>query len=323
MPDEQTEVMDEALDVQEEDIDSQVADETLPGVTDEQKKAAEVFDVQDPEDEDDQAEPPADDDSEEEEETVAAEAAEAEPTEEESEDWLDKRLSDAGRDLGMSEIEMRRFGSAKNLEQAIVEEVNLRFDEQNAPKDAEVKEEEFDLGLSPEDFDPAVIKAFEKVHSHHDAQRKTLERAVVGLANMVEKSLGQVMDSQFDRWMDGRIASLGDQYEEIFGTGGVDDIDQSSKQYANRVALRAELKSRIDRGSDGSRKQSFERAVRALHGDKIAKLERKKLSSEVRSRSRQAVSRTTRRKSSPATSPTELAIQHVGEKMAALGMGRD
>lgn len=96
---------------------------------------------------------------------------------------------------------------------------------------------EFDPDKNPQGIDPALKKALNDqlsaLHAYHEAKNKELS----DMFSTVQRSLAvnevRSRESAFEQ----RIASLGDEYAELLGKGSGYQLDKSSPQFKNRVAV--------------------------------------------------------------------------------------
>jgi hypothetical protein len=114
--------------------------------------------------------------------------------------------------------------------------------------------------------------------------------------------------SDFDRFLSG----LGEDWVSDYGTGATVDMDPQSNEFRKRLevfngakSMQADAQRRRQRMSVSN---ALTRSHRAVHWDRIAEQERKKLDGKIDRRQKAFVERPTKGKS-PAMSPREEAIE--------------
>lgn len=167
-----------------------------------------------------------------------------------------------------------------------------------------------------EEYDPAVEKLFTNYHQQAIAP---LVQHLPAIAQRLQQ-FEQFMQSQHEREatadMDRLFTGLGDEWSETFGKGDISALRQTSPHFKARQALAEEMVA-LDyadsqRGRpQSSRAQLFQRALNALHGNTIAKQERKKLTNQLGRRNGAALAKPSSKTGKPASGyGRAVAIQH-------------
>lgn len=187
-----------------------------------------------------------------------------------------------------------------------------------APEDANAWLKE--LGLTEDEFDPAIIKAFETLNTRYTNELRQLQQA-----NDAQQR------KQYYSWFDDKIAGLGDEFSEVLGKGRGDELKQDTPEFQNRVKLLEEMEA-LKAGYEVQNRsytydQLFQQALRAVHGDKLTAIERGKLKGAMSTRSKQRTARPTKRSSSSVSGTTSQKnaklVTALSQKLRELGLDED
>jgi len=172
---------------------------------------------------------------------------------------------------------------------------------------------EFDFELSEEEFDPALVGTLKKFK---EVVANELGRAVGFIEDFKQRQQTEQFDSV--------IASWGDDWKEVFGEGGFDEIDRESEQFKARVRL-SEAAAALAAGyaANGLRVPKLSVLLERARGLEFQKKERasvrKSVEREAARVAKAKVARTTARQRKGEMSPRERAIKFAEEFRAARG----
>lgn len=159
-----------------------------------------------------------------------------------------------------------------------------------------------------EDLDESVVKPFQSVVDHLNDQLKGIH----GYRQQVREEL-QALNvlrefSDFDRFVSG----LGDDWSSDYGNGATMDLDPQGDNFRKRLEVfhgaKSLMASAASRGQRMGVSDALTRSHRAVHWDRIAEHEHKKLDGKIDRRRKGFSERPTKGKT-PAMSPRDAAIE--------------
>jgi hypothetical protein len=123
------------------------------------------------------------------------------------------------------------------------------------------------------------------------AQLATLQRAqaqIVDTLRPIITSFNEHMTEMQETHFDNFVASLGDEWSDVFGTGSLSDLDPKSTEYANRIRLHQAARTlNLGRSQTGANpyriRQAWKRAVPIEFGDKATTKAAEKTKQQIRS----------------------------------------
>jgi len=250
---------------------------------------------------------------------ATADDADEKPAEEEETEDIPKSdvepevLAKAVSDLGLSEDQANGLGNATLLGLLGKAASGVKEEVKAEEKADESKAEE--IVLDPEEYDPKIIAYF-------DQQKKEIADLKAGLQSQAEASSeresAQAWES-VDSMFDGQTEALPD----VFGDGKTLTMKAGNEQSARLDVL--EKMSVLEKGYEASgikaptQKELFDMSINAIHGKAMVEAERAKIASSVQKRSRQSVTKPTKRAEKLAEDPVANAVEAVAEKMASFG----
>jgi len=215
--------------------------------------------------------------------------------------------------VGISLADARQFPSEMALANVVESfERSMGVDElSEMPESEEEQTDPLDSlpSLDPEKYEPEVVDAFDAMKDVIRQQQETIQ----GIRDQQEQSQyvsQQAVGQELERWFDGQVADLGDDYKEALGDGGLRSLDQGSSQFAKRDAIANQMAVlHHGYGASGqsipSRDELFSMAMKIVLGDEIQSIHEQKLSGELGKRARQHVSRSNSRKAQATQTPEE------------------
>lgn len=249
-------------------------------------------------------------------------------------------LLTAADDLGVSREAMQRFSNDEDAERALFlvarqkstpPEDNGRADQ--AAKDdatqqaAPVEVKPFDLKLDADEIDETLLGAMNGLNEHYAEivegmrasqaqQMERLENAVSVVVQDMQQQHHQAQVLEFDKWVNGLA-----EHKDRLGQGPSGDMEQTSPQLKVREELFEELKALRQFNATMKRsiseQQLRQRALNNVLGDDVHKVARKQIAAKLKKRSGTMISPPTSRKSAETRDPTQVAVDHVAEKMAS------
>ncbi len=164
--------------------------------------------------------------------------------------------------------------------------------------------------LNPEDYDPEVVKFLDGLTDIARKQQEVIQDFQANQDNIVAANYnaGRV---DVEDWFDKEISNLGADFEEIFGTGNFNSLNQNSVEYQNRDNVAGQLSVLIAgynaQGINAPQKSDlFQTAVRQIFHEKYAKIEHGKLENNLKKQEKQHIRRVNKSKSIPSMSPEEI-----------------
>lgn len=182
----------------------------------------------------------------------------------------------------------------------------------------------YELKLNKDVYDPELVEAVEGLSKHYHGQVNALAAQVQQLLGHHQAAAGQAFAAQFDGW----LGELGDGYHDALGKGALADVRGDPKAMAARQELLATMDALADAyarsGTQVAEKDLFQRAVRALHGERevrqAADEGRRKVEEQLRNRRGQFTSRPTQRQSAPSQSREQQAVANLASRMKDMGL---
>jgi hypothetical protein len=173
--------------------------------------------------------------------------------------------------------------------------------------------EKFKVELDPNEWDEQQIKTFNGLNDHyhgvaekHDATLQEYRQHIVLLAselvalkNGAQQVTGQSQaedSASLTRDVDTFVATLGEEYTEVYGKGDYKALTPQSPQYAARQKLAEEMEvlKYVDAQFNRPKASSsdlLQRALLVLHPDKIKSAVRNQVAADLKKRSKQAIRR--------------------------------
>lgn len=184
--------------------------------------------------------------------------------------------------------------------------------------------------LDPEVYDEEQIKTFTTLVDEINSQRdviQALAQLAVTTHDGIQKVTGQTQaeaEAHFERLADSFFSGLGDGFGDLFGKEPIRQLPMQSPKIQSRnevveqaLALKAidEQKNRPVKTDD----QYLQRALRALHADKLKNIARREVLGEVSQRRKQAIQRPSG-SNGVALTPRQKAEKHIADSMRRMGI---
>ncbi len=218
-------------------------------------------------------------------------------------------------EAGLTDKDVREFGSSRALKHHLdfVERFKkVEAEKKPKEKEAATEDEEFPELSEAEDYDPKLVKGWNKLTK----TAKELREKVAGFEAR-EKARSEreasTMHAQMLNDFDEAVDGLGDEYAELLGKG---EIKEGTKPFENRAKLFGEMhiiaKSFRESGKPvPGEKELLKRAVANLFSDETETIARKKLSSKLETRKGAILPRPTQRNSVDKAEPDKAARSFV------------
>lgn len=201
----------------------------------------------------------------------------------------DEVLTQAAR-VGISIADAREFGS----EAALLRVIDITG---KSPAAAEAKENPLDAlpKLDPEHYDEDVIKTFDTLKGVVQEQRDQIE-LLMNRNTQREQFAQHEVIQELETWFDGSVGKLGDDFVEVLGKGGHASLAPGSSQLAKREAIADQI-GLLMGGYEAanreapSRDELFATAARSILGDEFQAVRDRKVTADLKSRSKQHIAR--------------------------------
>ena len=225
--------------------------------------------------------------------------------------------------LGLSYTEAKEFPDNDSLVRFVNRlESHLATPEAAAKEPVEVADPFSDFPkLDPEVHDPSVIAMFDKLTGIAKAQYGELqtykERQSYG-----EEAAGTANQRAVEEFFDGRIASLGEDFEEVLGKGSSGALDKGSSQYAKRDAIAQHMSTMLSGYAAQGRQappddEVFASSAKFVLRNEYQAIYDKKLSGELGDRAGQHMQRASGKKASSVISAADETAQLLNERFGA------
>lgn len=267
-----------------------------------------------------------DEDEEREEETTEDDDLPSGPT--------DPDLIALAEDLGLADM-VSLFDSDEKLAKAmLLMQRSGRKTEKDGTGEEESEEDPatFDLDLSDEEYDPALVKAIKGMNAHYAEREKATRKELADLKKQLAQrgqADAQAESARIIERFDEAVGKLGSEYEDVLGKGSRDEIMRANpKAYETRLDILEQMDAIAEtRVRSGRKPLSFEtlfsrsaNAVLAGHNRTIADSTKDK---ERTKRKDQEVERVPGRKVETTVPKKEKAIERVRTIMREKGISPD
>ena len=226
----------------------------------------------------------------------------------------DRVIERAGK-LGFSPEDIASFGTERALVTACVmmEQMQRNVQQPQKEEKQEEKEDDYsDLGVNLDEFDQDTVKLIKRFSDQINAQAKEIETLKAGQSQFVEAGYA-AQAAEVERWFDNQIESLGEEFHESLGKGQYKTLNRQSPQFQKREAIAEQIAVLLaGYASVGKepppREDLFKQAVGSVLADDVKRIEEGKLQSSLNKRSKQHVSRSTKRSTKTTTEEPEDEI---------------
>jgi len=176
--------------------------------------------------------------------------------------------------------------------------------------------------LDPDLHDEELIKAFKQVvdvAKHSQSELKEMRAAM----EERQRADQQAAQQEFVDWFDDKVNSLGEDYEELLGSGRYSALEPTSIGLRNRDRI-AEQMNVLLRGYQGtgatapSKDELFNQAMTLALAREIAAVETGKLSKKLEKRANQHSDRRSGNKQKRALTPEEETVELLNEQFSHL-----
>lgn len=263
--------------------------------------------------------------------------------EDEREDDADDEDSGVDTDLviraveaGMSVSEAASFKDSESL-MRVVDVLERRAGASGRSDEAETPKPKAD-GPKPEDvmyklelddgeYDADVVKAVRGMNEHYAKQAATaageIEQMKAVLGN-INQAIQAEQDRRFVDWYHGKVAALGDEWQDVFGDVSKGQPKPGTKAYrANEAMIRfmdEHAPKRAELWDAGTNDRLFDMALFALHKDKYDKKIRQKIGKSVKKRRGTVTTPPTHKDASDATGEGERAVRLIKQMARERGI---
>jgi len=233
-------------------------------------------------------------------------------------DEIIARALNAGMDLK----DALAFPSEQSLDRIVSAMERGRQPARQEPEKKEAlkeKEDPFaDLDLDPEKYDPEVVELFGKVKKVLAGQYgkiKEFEQQQEQTSRNAEMAAAQ----EVERWFDGQVKELGEDFADALGSGGYRSLDRGSSQFANREAIANQMAVMMAgyqaMGQEAPpREQVFDAAARLVLRDKYQQVGQERLAGKLAKRALKHVQRVAGPKAKSKSTPEEEAADALKAK---------
>lgn len=239
-------------------------------------------------------------------------------------------LAKAGA-LGLAEI-VSTFSNDDQLRTVLEAMEKGQVSVTTPPETPSAEEDEakpFELSLSDEEYDPAIVKALKDMNAHYadqDKKRKADMAALQERLDKRERDDQQAAAQEFTERFDGLIKGLGAEYEDALGKGtGAAVKKKNAKAYAAReevlthMDVLAEVRQR--NGKPPLKLETlFRRSVDTALSEHKQRIASKTRGKKLDKRGKQIIERVPHRKSEPKASGDERAVDKVREILEDRGL---
>lgn len=191
---------------------------------------------------------------------------------------------------GMDIQDAQQFGSEQSL---------LRVTESLEGKGKSSEDEKDPFSelpeLDPEVYGEEAIKTFDTMKEMLKSQNEQIKLLTEGSVTREDLAV-EAATRDLEQWFDGKIGSLGSDFEDILGKGGHAGLDPGSSQYAKREQI-AQQVGILMSGYEASGRQApsrdelFDMAARSVLADDFQKVNESKIRDKLKKRGSSHVSR--------------------------------
>ena len=228
--------------------------------------------------------------------------------------------------LGMSDDDIKSH-SPEALEMTVryLEEkaqVGKSSNEESSSGDEQDRDDEYQVDLDPDLYEPEVIDELERLNSFHHKRHERLQAQIDGMLDHFRSSVGDAFAVRFDSQIEG----LGKDYSEIFGVGRGNQMSPSDPGYQNRQRL-CEQMDILAQGYETAGKSVpeesdlFEEALSSAFRNDIEKIKTKSSRRRASRRGGQIISRPTQRRGSESSHPDDEAKEFISDFLSQNDLG--
>jgi len=194
-------------------------------------------------------------------------------------------------------------------------------------KQDESKEDEKDFldgfpELSPDDYDPEIIKAFDGMKAALRQQHETIQK----LQETQKESASAVEEArakEVENWFDAQVAALDDDSKSLLGTGRYSELDKKSKEFIRREEIAKHMSILLNgyRASGVSvppREDVFDTAVAMVLAKDLQDVNSTKLKKSLKDRSKLHIQRAKGGKAKVERSPMEEVVEKIKKKFPGI-----
>lgn len=175
--------------------------------------------------------------------------------------------------------------------------------------------------LDPESYEPEVIKMYDGLVSVIRKQNEQL-KVIQANQNVTVRASQESNARNVEKWFDGQVAKLGEDFSESLGTGEYRKLTLGSPQLAKRDAI-ANQTAILIAGYRAAgvqlppQDEVFSQAARLVLGKEYESAHEKRLSADLEKRSRQHISRAGGSKGKDKSDPAAAIAEMLDEKYFA------
>ena len=243
-----------------------------------------------------------------------------EPGEEASGEEEEASPSEIGPDLiyqaaqiGMSLDDVKRFSTADDLLIAM-NMIKSRGESQEQEQDQEQKQEWYDLDFGEDEIDEELAKPLVGMNEYYKEKYTALENT---LAEMKNQML-QREHMEYEQRFEDNINSLGEEWKDTLGKGGIDDVKETQLENRKRLFQAVDRIAEMDASKNVVRpmKKIIKDALLYEFKDKIKGGERRKLLAQANKRTK---TRKPARKQKSFANDEDDAISFIRDGLSEMG----
>lgn len=187
-------------------------------------------------------------------------------------------------------------------------------DPAKVPVEAPPERKPFKLDLPEGEYPEELVKslnaAFDGLQSDYQSKLEAMQQTIAPLAQHMQHQVGLSAVQAFDQ----QVENLGEEFVELFGKGGRDELARDSNEFTTRSAVFKELsllqQRHAGQPSAPSYTALFKKAMYGECGEKLENIVRRRLEKSVVKRGKSHTARPTGHKAEPKTG-REAAIEGV------------
>lgn len=214
------------------------------------------------------------------------EPAEPEGEPKEATDEWDELVNQAEQ-WGMTKEEAKSFENPAHLQRAITHLARVASAFREQPKGETKQTEKVETSkyvpkLSPELYDPEIIKEFEDINAHYSTQLDEMRKMLDGVSEHYQQ---QRVREEVE-WLDSQFDAFEPELQELVGKGQTNSLSPNGKELRKRQELYRTAVELAKVDPSASRDTIFKRAKAAVFHDQLLNIATKRQSQEAAKRAR-------------------------------------
>ena len=241
------------------------------------------------------------------EEEASGEEEEADPSE------IGPDLIYQAAQIGMSLDDVKRFSTADDLLIAM-NMIKGRSESQEQEQDQEQKQEWYDLDFGEDEIDEELAKPLVGMNEYYKEKYTALENTLAEIKNQML----QREHMEYEQRFEDNINSLGEEWQDTLGKGGIDDVKETQLENRKRLFQAVDRIAEMDASKNVVRpmKKIIKDALLYEFKDKIKDGERRKLLAQANKRTK---TRKPARKQKSFANDEDDAISFIRDGLSEMG----